>query len=318
VNSAAPEFIYEPIAFSQLPLYLLAPEVKFVDFGHMVRTTSPLDSDEIGYNAPYAAPELILMHKPSKEADVWALACVLFEMRAGRQMFRGFFGSEEEIVDSMENILGDLPESWKRQWKTRLAQDLSNGAVQASTEPIGKDAETHKVMTVDSAHEVQVPHTLQNTDPPHPGYFRQAIKLITSDFPGWLRSWRASHSELHEKGSIIKESGAESSLHQVIQQMGTWPKHLSRSPESRKSMILRSSQTPDEGDEVMDLEWVDCLKPPPATLSIEEAEDFESLLSGMLKYDPEERISLEELRDHPWLSKSYPDSSEDNWLERWF
>ena len=218
----------------------------------------------------------------------------------------------------MENILGDLPESWKRQWETRLAQDLSDGAVQAPTESIGKDAETQKGITVHSAHDVQVPHTLQSTDRPHPGYFRQAIRLITSAFTGWLRSWRASHSEIHKKGLIITECDTESSLHQVKQEMGTWPKHISRSPESRKSMILRSSQTPDEGDEMMDLEWVDCLKPPPATLSIEEAEDFESLLSGMLKYDPEKRICLEEPRDHPWLSKSYPDSSEDDWLERWF
>ena len=97
-----------------------------------------------------------------------------------------------------------------------------------------------------------------------------------------------------------------------------WPRHLCRSAESRKNLILRC-RNPGEEDQIPDLGWVDLLKPPPARLSPEEAEDFESLLGGMLKYHPEERISLEEIKDHQWFSKSLPHTSEEEkWLERWF
>ena len=317
VGSAAPEFIYEPIAFSKIPMEFLVPEITIIDFGQMLRTSLPWDPEEIGYNAPYAAPELILMRRPSKEADIWALACILFELRAGRQLFRGFFGSEEEIVDSMEQILGDLPDSWMRQWETRRAHDRGDGAVESTPEYVEKDADSRQAGAMSLSKDAQAAHTTDKAGQPRAGYLRQVLNLIMSSFTRWLqrpRTLSANQSGTYENGSCATRG----SLHQVIQEIGVWPRHLCRSAEFRKNLILRC-RNPGEEDQILDLGWVDLLKPPPARLSPEEAEDFESLLGGMLKYHPEERISLQEIKDHQWFSKSYPNTSEEEkWLERWF
>lgn len=158
-------------------------------------------------------------------------------------------------------------------------------------------------------------------DQPQSGRCRKLLNLITSVFPGWLRSWpfaSASQTGEHNQDTEITACSPDSSLHQVVQDMDTWPKYLCRSPASRKSLILRTTQTLDEGGPMLDLDWVDCLKLPSEGLTIEEAEDFESLLSGMLKYDPEERIDLDTIGSHRWFSKGYPVPSEDDWLKRWF
>lgn len=49
----------------------------------------------------------------------------------------------------------------------------------------------------------------------------------------------------------------------------------------------------------------DCLPPPPKALSTEERDDFLDLLTRMLKYDRRERITIEEIANHPWLTKDY-------------
>ena len=46
-------------------------------------------------------------------------------------------------------------------------------------------------------------------------------------------------------------------------------------------------------------------EPPPAKLSEEEFTDFYDLLSKMLRYRPEDRLTLRGLLEHPWLYKEY-------------
>jgi len=54
---------------------------------------------------------------------------------------------------------------------------------------------------------------------------------------------------------------------------------------------------------------------PPARLSTEESADLKDLLSKMLVWRPEDRISMIEVLQHPWLNKTYPDfDAEDAWI----
>lgn len=46
-------------------------------------------------------------------------------------------------------------------------------------------------------------------------------------------------------------------------------------------------------------------KPSPAKLSKEEFTDFYDLLSRMPRYSPEERLTIHEALQHPWMNKEY-------------
>jgi serine/threonine-protein kinase SRPK3 len=46
-------------------------------------------------------------------------------------------------------------------------------------------------------------------------------------------------------------------------------------------------------------------EPPPAKLSEEEFTDFYDLLSRMLRYRPEDRLTIRGVLEHPWLNKKY-------------
>lgn len=45
-------------------------------------------------------------------SDVWALACTIFEIRAGFPLFEAFLGGDDEILKEIVATLGKLPEPW--------------------------------------------------------------------------------------------------------------------------------------------------------------------------------------------------------------
>jgi hypothetical protein len=55
----------------------------------------------------------------------------------------------------------------------------------------------------------------------------------------------------------------------------------------------------------------------PEPLTEEEAADFEDLLAGNLKYDPAERMTLDQISKHRRFSRKYTPHGEKSWLERW-
>lgn len=55
----------------------------------------------------------------SVSSDIWALACTLFEIRAGCQLFASFFGDKDEIIRQIVQTFGKLPEPWWSGWDHR-------------------------------------------------------------------------------------------------------------------------------------------------------------------------------------------------------
>lgn len=45
-------------------------------------------------------------------SDIWALACAIFEIRAGFPLFEAFLGGDDEICKEIVTTLGKLPEPW--------------------------------------------------------------------------------------------------------------------------------------------------------------------------------------------------------------
>lgn len=76
----------------------------------------------------HQAPEWILDSQMSAASDVWALACTIFELRAGYPLFdENGTGTRSTLLKSMVETLGRLPLKWWRAWEDRNTWFHENG-----------------------------------------------------------------------------------------------------------------------------------------------------------------------------------------------
>jgi serine/threonine protein kinase len=86
------------------------------------RVTSSVATDDAASDASAAAAQAAVVAVPaiaSKAADVWALACTIFELRAATPLFDSFFASPDQLLRQVVQTLGRLPERWWRAWPAR-------------------------------------------------------------------------------------------------------------------------------------------------------------------------------------------------------
>ncbi|TDL19863.1 kinase-like protein [Rickenella mellea] len=67
----------------------------------------------------YMSPEGYFDSRISFPSDVWALACVIFEIRAGCPLFEPFLAGRNSILQEMVEALGKFPEPWWSSWDYR-------------------------------------------------------------------------------------------------------------------------------------------------------------------------------------------------------
>jgi serine/threonine-protein kinase SRPK3 len=82
------------------------------DFGQSYIVTSPPPSYEPGTVLNYQSLEARFEGRVGLEADIWALGCAIFEIRAGFALFESFLGSDVDILRQMVETLGRLPDPW--------------------------------------------------------------------------------------------------------------------------------------------------------------------------------------------------------------
>ena len=82
------------------------------DFGQSYAIASPPKDYQPGTVLNYLAPETRFEGRTGLEADVWALGCVIFEIRAGSPLFESFFESDTHILIKTVETLGRLPDPW--------------------------------------------------------------------------------------------------------------------------------------------------------------------------------------------------------------
>lgn len=121
----------------------LSPSPKIIDFG--VALHHGVSSLAMGTPKSYRAPELLFHSSRSKASDVWALGCLLFEIRTGRPLFA--FNSHTTRSKMMliwvEVLGGHLPDEWQPKFGPRdvhprsteeptnlLLQRIMNGGAQ--------------------------------------------------------------------------------------------------------------------------------------------------------------------------------------------
>ncbi|KAK5937051.1 hypothetical protein PMZ80_010591 [Knufia obscura] len=136
-----------------------------------------------------------------------------------------------------------------------------------------------------------------------------AMQELLGELPAeWkcaISSGSTSHGhQILEGGDIQRES-----IEQKLDEVGMWLPWVTVSAEERKQLIIEA-----EGEEALEQEDNAMVKDidrpltqPPARLSDEELADLKDLLSKMLCYRPEERITMEEVLEHPWLNRTYED-----------
>lgn len=110
-------------------------------------------------------------------------------------------------------------------------------------------------------------------------------------------------------------------LRHKLENIGNWDAwHLMSAEEKRDNLLLRQSEEYADEPQALDIEsMLHKGGPPPAKLSSEEFNDFYDLLSKMLHWLPEQRITVKEVIEHPWLNKQYNDLDDPNaaWIERY-
>ncbi|KAK5069904.1 hypothetical protein LTR64_007914 [Lithohypha guttulata] len=135
--------------------------------------------------------------------------------------------------------------------------------------------------------------------------------------------WRARiEADTPEADLIVPAESIDTDdrLQQKINRIGDWLPWITMTPIDRRQLFIAAfdeDNVDDEGHMIAKtINKPD--PPPPARLSPEEAADFTDLLSKMLVWEPEDRITIEEVLQHPWLNKSYgPIDETEPWISHY-
>ncbi|KAJ7074408.1 kinase-like domain-containing protein [Mycena amicta] len=90
----------------------LEDRVLMIDFGQSYAAANPPKCYQPGTRNNYCPPETRFEGRAGLEADVWTLACAIFEIRSGSALFDPFLGSDNDIVKQNVEVLGRLPDPW--------------------------------------------------------------------------------------------------------------------------------------------------------------------------------------------------------------
>ncbi|KAI0339490.1 kinase-like protein [Trametopsis cervina] len=213
LDSHAPKELVAPIDHLKLSSYV-EESAMLIDFGQSHELASPHLGYEPGTAMHYISPEARFETRAGKEADVWALGCAIFEIRAGSPLFESFFASDSNILKHTVETLGRLPDPW---WNL----------------------------------------------------FVERTRWFEED--GTLKSEKAQEAA----GSHIMAS--KSSIVEKLRSIGK----DDEPPTSNEGPLIEKTGV---------------------TLTQDEVELLADLLGKMLKYRPDERITIEEVVAHPWFA----------------
>jgi serine/threonine-protein kinase SRPK3 len=106
-GSQAPKYLVEPADLSQLNSYLTG-NIRVIDFGESFFLGNPRNKS--GTPPAFRAPEIFFNRNVlnGKASDVWALACTIYEIRAGHALFEIEFGDENTIQNQIIKALGPI------------------------------------------------------------------------------------------------------------------------------------------------------------------------------------------------------------------
>lgn len=122
VGPHAPAELVAPIENATLTdSSILQESIVIIDFGQSYVITNKPSDYQSGTVIHYQSPEARFEGRAGVEADVWALGCAIFEIRAGFPLFEPFLGSDADILRQTVETLGKLPHPWWSSFKERAS-----------------------------------------------------------------------------------------------------------------------------------------------------------------------------------------------------
>ncbi|KAG6864085.1 hypothetical protein C0991_000262, partial [Blastosporella zonata] len=93
--------------------------ILLIDFGQSFRGPQPPEGYHPATAPHYQPPESRFDGRINMSSDIWALACTIFQIRAGFPLFESFFGTDDDVLKEMVATLGKLPETWWHLFENR-------------------------------------------------------------------------------------------------------------------------------------------------------------------------------------------------------
>jgi len=98
---------------------LLQENILLIDFGQSFPFRSPPTDYEPATAPEYISPEAYFEGRIGPPADVWALACTIFQIRAGSPLFVAFLGGMNLVLKEIVATLGKMPDPWWGAFESR-------------------------------------------------------------------------------------------------------------------------------------------------------------------------------------------------------
>jgi serine/threonine protein kinase len=214
--------------------------------------------------AQYLAPEVAVGLAPGKASDIWALGCAIFRIRSGEDLFFDYdTDCPEDALQQIVKTLGE--EKLPQEWRqTRFDED---GFAVADGEQGGEPF-----------------WTLEDSRP-----LRERVRSIVDE----------------PKGLCVDASGevVEMTEEPAPGFFPDWVALRAAYPDWTKGMVWKPTAVCVEGEYIEGYgeETDELLKAFPR-IGEREAELLVDLLDKMFRYDPAERITAEEVVEHPWFA----------------
>ena len=116
LDASTPRYAVDAARFAKSSPEWLSHSVLIMnfEFAHTITESFNKANFKMPDSNPYAAPELLLGLKfMGNQVDIWALGCIIYEIRSGQKPFD--MDSSVEPAEAMAHIartLGKLPENW--------------------------------------------------------------------------------------------------------------------------------------------------------------------------------------------------------------
>ncbi|RDL33875.1 uncharacterized protein BP5553_08243 [Venustampulla echinocandica] len=106
-SPSAPRYIVQPADLGKVFSWRTG-NIKVIDFGQSFRLNNLPPA--LGTPAHYCSPELLVHNMAGKPSDTWTLACCIFEIRMGEDLFDGL-GYDDETLHQRVELLGPMDDS---------------------------------------------------------------------------------------------------------------------------------------------------------------------------------------------------------------